>query len=114
MVMNSVRCAMFAAAAVVLTVPVGAVGEEGGDVSAAVPAQGASDPAIAAEAAEALLQEGRFAEALDLLRPLAQGQEVDAGVVFLIGLAATELSQHPGVGDAGREALLDEAYTVCR
>ena len=114
MVMNSVRCVMIAAVAVVLTAPLGAAGEEGGDASATVPTQGTSDPAAATEAARALLQEGRFAEVLDLLRPLAQGQEVDAGVVFLIGLAATELSQHPGVGDAGREALLDEAIAAFR
>ena len=114
MVMNSVRCVMLAAVALVLTAPLGAAGEEGGEASATVPTQGTSDPAVATEAAQALLQEGRFAEVLDLLRPLAQGQEVDAGVVFLIGLAATELSQHPGVGDAGREALLDEAIAAFR
>ena len=114
MVMNSVRCVVFAAVAVVLTAPLGAAGEEEGDATATVPTQETSDPAVDTEAARALLQEGRFAEVLDLLRPLAQGQEVDAGVVFLIGLAATELSQHPGVGDAGREALLDEAIAAFR
>ncbi len=114
MVMNSVRCVMFAAVAIVLTAPLGAFGEEGGDASVAVPSQGTSDPVAAVEEAQALLQEGRFAEALDLLRPLAQGQEMDAGVVFLIGLAATELSQHPGVGEAGREALLEEAIAAFR
>ena len=114
MVMNSVRCAMFAAAAIVLTAPLGAAGEEGGDAEAAAPTQGALDPVAAVGEAQALLQEGRFAEALALLRPLAQGPEVDAGVVFLIGLAATELSQHPGVGDAGREALLEEAIAAFR
>ena len=114
MVMNSVRCVMFAAVAVVLTAPLGAAGEEGDEASATVPTQETLDPAAAAETARALLQEGRFAEALDLLRPLAQGREVDAGVVFLIGLAATELSQHPGVGGAGREALLEEAIAAFR
>ena len=94
--------------------PLGAAGEEGGDTSATVTTQGISDPAVATEVAQALLQEGRFAEALDLLRPLVQGQEVDAGIVFLIGLAATGLSQHPGVGDAGREALLEEAIAAFR
>ncbi|MYD92959.1 MAG: DUF560 domain-containing protein [Chloroflexi bacterium] len=112
--MNSVRCAMFAAAAVVLTAPVGAVGEEGGDASVAAPAQAASDPTADTEEAEALVQEGRFAEALDLLRPLAQGPEIDPNVVFLIGIAATALSEVPGMPDTGREALLEEAIAAFR
>ena len=114
MIKNSVRCVLFAATAIVLTAPLGAAGEEGGDSSTTVTTQGISDSAVATEVAQALLQEGRFAEALDLLRPLVQGQEVDAGIVFLIGLAATGLSQHPGVGDAGREALLEEAIAAFR
>ena len=114
MVMNSVRCAMFAAVAVVLTAPVGAVGEEGGDSAMAAPAQGTSDPAAAAEEAQALLREGRLAEALDLLRPLARGPEVDGDVVFLIGIAATELSRQSGMPDTEREALLEEAIAAFR
>ncbi|MYA59538.1 MAG: DUF560 domain-containing protein [Chloroflexi bacterium] len=114
MVLNSVRYTMFAAVAVMLAAPLGAVGEEGGDASVAAPAQGISDPAAVTEEAHALLREGRFAEVLDLLRPHVQGPEVDAEVVFLIGLAATELSQQPGVADAAREALLEEAIAAFR
>ena len=110
--MNSVRYALFAAVAIVLMAPVGAAGEEEGDAAAAVPAQEA--PAPAAEEAQALLQQGRFAEVLDLLRPLAQAPEVDAEVVFLIGLAATELSRRPGLSDREREVLLDEAIAAFR
>ena len=105
---------MFAAAAVMLMAPVGAVGEEGGDASVAEPAQGASDPAVAIAEARALVEAGRFVEALDLLRPLVQGPEVDADIVFLIGIAATALSQVPGIPESGREALLEEAIAAFR
>ncbi len=114
MVMNSARCAMLAAIAVVLTAPLGAIGEEGGDATVAAPAQGVSDSAAGTEEAQALLREGRLIEALDLLRSLAQGPEVDADVVFLIGLTAVELSRQPGVADDAREALLDEAIAAFR
>ena len=112
--MNSVRWAVLAALAVVLAAPASATGEAGGEASVAAPAQGASDPATATEEAQALLREGRLAEALDLLRPLVRGPEVDADIVFLIGLAATELSQQPGVPDAAREDLLEEAIAAFR
>ena len=114
MVMNAVRCALFAAVAVALTVPAGAVAEEGGNGSAPATAPAAPDPAAAVGEARALLEAGRFAEALDLLRPLAQGPEVAADVAFFIGLAATEGSRMPGLADAGREALLDEAIAAFR
>ena len=113
MVLNSVRCAMLAAVVVVLMAPAGAVAEEEGDAPVAAPTQTVSDPAATGKA-QALLQEGRFAEALDLLRPLAQDPEADAAVVFLIGLAATELSQQPGMADPARAALLEEAVAAFR
>ena len=114
MVLNVLRCTMFAALALSLTAAAGAAGEDGGDTSVAAPVQGASDPAAFIGQAEALMQQGRFAEALGLLRPLAQGPEVDPGVAFLIGVAATELSQLPGVPAAARAALLDEAVAAFR
>ena len=46
--------------------------------------------------ARTLIEEGRFNEALGILRPLAQGRAVEANVLFLIGLAATGASQQPG------------------
>ena len=114
MVMNPARCAMLAAVVVVLTAPLGAIGEEGGDATVAAPAQGVSDAGAGTEEAQALLREGRLIEALDLLRSLAQGPEVDADVVFLIGLTAMELSRQPGVADDAREALLEEAIAAFR
>ena len=56
-----------------------------------------------------LVEEGRFEEALGILRPLARGRAVEANVLFLIGLAATGASQQPDLADDEREALLDEA-----
>ena len=114
MVMNAVRCATLAAVAIALMAPPGGLAEEGGDTSVAVPAQETLDSGAAITAAQALMQEGRLAEALDLLRPLVQAPEVDADVVFFIGLAATERSRQPGVADAEREALLEEAIAAFR
>ena len=56
-----------------------------------------------------LIQKGKYDEALAILRPLARGREVDGGVLFQIGLAATGASQQPGLADDQRKALLDEA-----
>ena len=51
------------------------------------PASGQSAVAAVAET-RTLVEEGRFEEALGILRPLAQGGAVEANVLFLIGLAA--------------------------
>ena len=71
---------------------------------------------MAADQAEAraLVNSGRFADALDVLRPLTRGREVEANVLFLIGLGAIGASQRPGVGEEDREALLDEAIAALR
>ena len=111
---HAVRCAVLAAAIAVLAGPGAAAGEDAEGAPVAV-----SDAPVAAgsagmEEARALMQEGRFAEALRRLYPLAQGAEVDADVVFLIGLAATERAQQPDVSADEREALLDEAIAAFR
>ena len=62
--------------------------------------------------ARALVNSGLFDEALDVLRPLTRGREVEANVRFLIGLAAIGASRRPGVAEADREALLDEAISA--
>ena len=69
----------------------------------------ASQPGVAE--GRTLVEEGRFEEALAILRPLARGRAVEANVLFLIGLAATGASQQPDLADDEREALLDEAIT---
>ena len=69
---------------------------------------------MAADLAKArtLVNSGRFEEALGVLRPLTRGREVEANVRFLIGLAAIGASRRPGVAEADREALLDEAIAA--
>ena len=62
--------------------------------------------------ARTLVNSGRFEEALGVLRPLTRGREVEANVRFLIGLAAIGASRRPGVAEADREALLDEAIAA--
>ena len=57
--------------------------------------------------AQALVDGGRFEEALELLRPMAASEAVHADVAFLLGLAAIEASRR--APEAEREALLDEA-----
>ena len=83
----------------------------------AIPALAAKDappPSPAAGMAEArkLLRDRKFEEALSVLRPLIRGRTVHANVGFLLGLAAVEVSQQPGIPDARRDALLDEAIAA--
>ena len=46
--------------------------------------------------ARALVDAGRFAEALNILGPLVSGNAVEANAVFLYGLAAAGAAQQPG------------------
>ena len=73
-----------------------------------------SPAGMAADMAKArtLVNSGRFEEALGVLRPLTLGREAEANVRFLIGLAAIGASRRPGVAEADREALLDEAIAA--
>ena len=64
------------------------------------------------EDAQALIDAGRFAEAMHVLGPLLQGDAADANTLFLYGLAAVGASRGPDVSDETREALLDEAIAV--
>ena len=64
--------------------------------------------------ARKLVQDRRFEEALAVLRPMARGPAVHANVRFLLGLAAVEVSQKPGLAEAERDALLDEGVTAFR
>ena len=102
--------ALAAAASLLFSTPAWSAGEE------PPPSPAASQSAVAAVAeTRTLIEQGRFEEALGILRPLAaQGGAVEANVLFLIGLAATGASQQPGLADGEREALLDEAIASLR
>ena len=75
----------------------------------------AADPAAAVARAEALIQDGRPASALALLRPLALRHADDTDILFFLGLAARHTAllppEHPEAppGEELRRALLDEA-----
>ena len=62
--------------------------------------------------ARALIDAGRFMDAVNVLGPLLQETTIEASTLFLYGLAATEASQQAGVPDETREALLDEAIAA--
>ena len=64
-----------------------------------------------AEARAALFQRGQPAEALELLLPLARLHPERTDIRFLLGLAAIEAARIPGVSEANREVLLDEAIS---
>ena len=86
------------------------------------PAWGETDEPVASSTPEvsgiaeshSLIQEGKYDEALAILRPLVRGREVDGSVLFQIGLAATGASQQPDLADGQRKALLDEAIGAFR
>ena len=64
--------------------------------------------------ARALFKDGKFQEALTILRRLAQADPKRKDVHFLVGLVAIEAWRRAGVGAADRDALLDEAITALR
>ena len=76
------------------------------------PPPSADPAAVGLAVAGALVQSGRFEEALSVLRPLAQDDPESTDILFLIGLAAIEASQRPGTAEADRVALLDEAISA--
>ena len=71
-----------------------------------------SDPRVVD--ARALVESGRFSEALAVLRPLAPDHPDRTDVLFLLGLAAIEASRRADAGEAERTALLDEAIAALR
>ena len=109
MTINPLLRALAAAASLLLSAPAWSAEEE------PPPPPAASQSAVAAVAeTRTLIEQGRFEEALGILRPLAQGGAVEANVLFLIGLAATGASQQPDLAGDEREALLDEAIASLR
>ena len=94
----------------------GSAGEAGVErqVGAGPGEQAASPPAVpsALSAARALVDAGRFEEALGVLLPLLEGRPDHprrTDVLFLAGLAAMEASLSPGIADERRGRLLDLA-----
>ena len=79
-----------------------------------------SSPAVGQPAAgglakaRAMVLQGRFDEALAILRPLARRREFAPSVLLQLGMAAVGASQKPGVGEEKRDALLDEAIAAFR
>ena len=89
-------------------------------IMVAPPAWGAEDapapssPAPVEDAAgtgdiQALIEQGRFEEAIVALRPLLEQEPIDGNVLFLYGLASLEASQRPDRADDERDILLNEA-----
>ena len=64
--------------------------------------------------ARALVREGKFNEALEILRPQLKADVAEANALFLLGLAATGAAQQPDIAEAERDALLDEAIAAFR
>ena len=106
MMLPSLCRALVAAALMLLVAPAWGGEEEFVDEFVA----SSSTPEVSGVAeARTLVREGRYDEALAILHPLARGREVDASVLFQIGLAAVGASHKPGLTDDERNALLDEA-----
>lgn len=92
----------------------------------AVPAWGADDEplpppppddtsgVVGEDDARALMNAGRFMDALAILALLTQGEVVEGNTLFLYGLAALEASQQQEAPEETRKALLDEAIAVFR
>ena len=75
--------------------------------------QASADAAVAE--AQALLDGGRFDEAVAMLRPLLRrGGVVSGEALFLFGMAATATSGQPGTDEEARDELLDEAIAAFR
>ena len=73
-----------------------------------------SSPGSEVATAKALIEEGKFNEALILLQPLVRDRNAEADVLFLIGLAGIGASQQPGVSGDVQDTLLDAAIASLR
>ena len=78
------------------------------------PSPPAADRSLAVTVAKtrALVQRGRFDEALAILRPLSAAHPDHLTIRFQIGLAAVGKSRRQGVSEDARDALLDEAIAA--
>ena len=64
--------------------------------------------------ARMLIENGKYNEALVVLRPLAKTYPKRTDILFLLGLAAIERSEQPDITEADREALVADAITALR
>ena len=104
-----------ASALLLLFAPGLSAGEEAPTPAPSPSPEAASQPVAGVIAeAQALVDAGRFAEALSLLGPLVRGGEIEPNTFFVFGLAAIGASQQPGVEEEDREALLDGAIAAFR
>ena len=85
-------------------------------VLSAAPALAAQAPPPAAGISEAraAIWDGRFDDALVILRPLARTGAARGNARFLLGLAAVGAAEAPGIEEDRRTALLDEAVAAFR
>ena len=74
----------------------------------------APSPASGIAEVRALFDAGRFRDALAILRRMAEAYPERNDVLFLIGMGAVAESHRPGLANADREALLDEAIASFR
>ena len=82
------------------------------NAAGAEPERPADIPGVAD--ARVLIENGKYDEALDALRPLAKTHPKRTNILFLLGLAAIERSERSDITEADRDALLTEAITVLR
>ena len=65
-----------------------------------------------ADEARTLMNDGKFKEALAILRPLAKANPKHTDIHFLLGLSAMESSRKDTIAEENQEALLDEAIAT--
>ena len=71
-------------------------------------------PAAGLPEARAAMRDGRFDDALTILRPLVRPGAAGDRLRFLLGLAAVGAAEKPGIDEDTRDALLDEAIAAFR
>ena len=64
--------------------------------------------------ARVLIENGKYDEALGVLRALVKAHPKRTDILFLLGLAAIKRSEQPDITEADREALLADAITALR
>ena len=103
------RAILAVGAATLLAFAVPAAGQQ-----ATSPPSASQSGAAAIAEARALVEKGRYVEALGVLRPVAAQRRVPADALFLIGIAGIEASRRLADSEEAREALLDAAIEALR